>query len=133
MPAGAGVLCGGSRQAAADLIDGDDEILVGIERGARGRYTPCSQILCVPEYQVGIRMAFVAGAVERAVGRVGELAATDRAAFLQLEIADVVQLIGAVDILRVVAVVDHAASLRVPERAAGEPPLLHAQASSKPS
>ena len=53
-------------------------------------------ILLVPEYQVGNQDGVVLGGVERAEGRVGEVAGADGAAFLQLEIADVVQLVGAV-------------------------------------
>jgi hypothetical protein len=51
-------------QTAADLIDDDDEVPVGIERASGPTYT-CSMILLVPEYQVGIRMALSVAASSR--------------------------------------------------------------------
>ena len=94
------------RTTVANLIDDDDEILVRIERPARTDVNLFDDLVSagVPGRDEN---GIVFGRVERAESRVGERAAADGAAFLQLEIADVVQRVRPVDVLRVVAVIDH--------------------------
>src|SRR5450631_1839517 len=106
IPAGAGVFVRRGGKPTANLIDDDDEILVGIERTALTDIYLLDDLVCagIPggdEDGVGFP------GIELAEGCVGEVARTYRTAFLQLEIADVIKLVRAVNGLRVVAVVDH--------------------------
>src|SRR5262245_28741442 len=57
--------------------------------------------------------------IQLAEGDVAQLAAADRSALLQLQIADVCQLVGALYFARVIWIVDHGRPLLVPARARG--------------
>jgi hypothetical protein len=93
-------------KTTADLIDDDDEILAGIEGVALADIYLLHDFVCagIPR---GDEDGIVFRTIEFAESCVGEVASTNRPAFLQLEIADVVKLVRAVNVLRVVAVVDH--------------------------
>ena len=86
----------------ADLIDDNDEILVGIERAALTDINLLNDLVGagVPRRD---KDGVIVGGIERAEGSVGECATADGAAFFQIEITDVVQLVRAVLVLRVVA------------------------------
>ncbi len=93
-------------EAVADLIDDDDEILVGIERTATSRVHLLHDFARagIPS---GNEDSVVFCRIERAERGVGELAISNGATFFQSELAEVVELVRAVYILRVVVVVDH--------------------------
>ena len=94
------------RKTVANLIYDDDEIVVGIERAA-----PTDIHLLHDLVGAGVpggnEDGVIFGGIERAKSSVGECATADGAALFQLKIADVVQLVRAVPILRIVAVIDH--------------------------
>src|SRR5215472_14694827 len=83
------------RETATDLIDGDDEILVRVERVTTADKNLLDDL-------VGSRIPgrnqdrVVLGPVESAECRVGKLAIADRAAFLQFETTNIMQFVRAV-------------------------------------
>src|SRR5207249_588848 len=96
-------------KTVADLIDDDDEILVGIERTA---FTDIDLLddLVGAGVPGGNEDGVVFGGTERAESSVGECAPADGAALFQIEIANVVQLVRPAYLLRIVGVVDHCPS-----------------------
>ena len=93
-------------ETAADLIDDDDEILGGIECTAVADVNLLNDLVGagVPG---GNEDGVIFGSVERAERSVGELAIADGGTFFQFEMADVIQLVGTMYVLRVVIVIDH--------------------------
>ena len=97
------------RKTVANLIDDDDEILVGIER------TALTDIHLLDDFvragvPSGNEDGVILGGTECTESSVGECATADGAALFQIEIADVVQLVRPVCLLRIVGVIDHCPS-----------------------
>jgi len=93
-------------KTAADLIHDDDEVFGGIERATVADINLLNDLVGA-RVPGGNKDRIIVAGVERAKSSVGELAIADGAPFFQFETADVVQLVRAMHVLRVVAVIDH--------------------------
>src|ERR1700730_832684 len=93
-------------KTVADLIYDNDQILLRVERAAVTDIHLLDDLVGagIPG---GNEDGVIPGGAEGAKSSVGEGATADGAAFFQFEIADVVQLVRAVHLLRIVAVIDH--------------------------
>src|SRR4051794_23457883 len=109
-------------KAVANLVDDDDEILVGIERATLPDIHLLHDLACagVPGRNED---CVIFGGAERTKTGVSECAAANSAAFFQLQITNIEQLVWAVHFLRVVAISDHSLPVSSTWRGKAQPVL----------